>query len=87
MNHRSNCCKDLKDPDDPDHILITQITIIPDYSLFTLLNQSAEYMQITKEELVLKILKVWEKNNHLPLQGKDRLCSLIPDNKRDPATQ
>lgn len=46
--------------------------------LCTALDSTAELMQISREEVTLHILSLWEKKSNLPKPGKDRLCSLDP---------
>lgn len=47
-------------------------------TLCTALDNTAEMMQISREEVTLHILSLWEKKSNLPSPGKDRLCSLDP---------
>lgn len=61
---------------------LREIRIHPDSTLFSMITDSAQYMQISREELVLKILKFWQKNNTLPLEHTDRLCTILPE--KDP---
>ena len=60
---------------DQDH----EIRITPDPALFSLIQEAALYMQISHEDLVIQILKGWARKSFLPLMGKDRLCTLNPD--------
>ena len=44
--------------------------------LLITLEAAASLMEISKEDLILKVLTRWEKDQTLPLHGEDRLCSL-----------
>jgi uncharacterized membrane protein len=52
-------------------------------SLISSLHDTSDLMGISREELILKILTLWEKNQTLPLHGSDSLCNLSSpkDNK------
>lgn len=56
-----------------------EIRITPDPVLLTKIDEAASLMNITRSELVMKILRLWEKKQNLPLNGTDHLCNLIPD--------
>jgi hypothetical protein len=70
----------------PDHVETKkerdhehEIRIILDEILFSFVKETALYMQISQEELVMQILKGWMRKTSLPLHGNDRLCNLNPD--------
>ncbi len=56
-----------------------EIRITLDPNIFSHIDEAARYMQESHEEIIIQILKGWAKNNSLPLHGKDRLCTLKPD--------
>jgi len=55
---------------------LIEIRIPADPILITTLDETASLMEISRDDLVLKILKFWEKNQTLPLHGTDRLCHI-----------
>jgi len=46
--------------------------------LLETLDEASSLMEISREELILKILKLWEKSQTLPLHGTDSLCRINP---------
>lgn len=60
--HENHTYLDIRIPKDPD--------------LLKTLDESARLMEISRDELVMKILKLWEKNQTLPLHGTDLLCCI-----------
>ncbi|PKL60950.1 MAG: hypothetical protein CVV33_00035 [Methanomicrobiales archaeon HGW-Methanomicrobiales-4] len=57
---------------------LTEIRISADPMLLTMLDEAAGLMEIRREDLVMKILKLWEKNQTMPLHGTDILCQIDP---------
>jgi len=45
-------------------------------SLLATLDAAALLMETSREEMILMILTRWEREQTLPLYGKDKLCSL-----------
>ncbi len=46
--------------------------------LLATLDAAAGLMEISREEMILKILTRWKREQTLPLYGEDKLCSLKP---------
>jgi hypothetical protein len=57
---------------------LVEITIAVSPSLAETLDAAAELMEMSREDMVMKILIRWEKEQRLPLHGKDMLCNIIP---------
>jgi hypothetical protein len=83
MDQQHNFNTQTACPDDPDCSSLPEIRMVPDARLLDMLDHSARFMQISREDLVLKILKVWEKKNTLPLRGKNGLCTISLDECED----
>jgi len=47
-------------------------------SLLVTLDAASSLMETSKEDLILKILTRWEREQTLPLYGAEKLCSLKP---------
>ncbi len=56
-----------------------EIRIRPDPGLLATLDDTAGLMGLSREELVLVILRYWMKRSAIPRNGKGTLCSLEPD--------
>lgn len=57
---------------------LVEITIAASPSLVETLDAAAELMEMSREDVVMKILTRWEKEQRLPLHGQDKLCNIIP---------
>lgn len=57
----------------------TEICLQISPALCTALDNTAELMQISREEVTLHILSLWEKKSTIPSPGRDKLCSLDPE--------
>jgi hypothetical protein len=55
---------------------LSEIRISIDPLLLKTLDEASGLMEISREELILKILKLWEKSQTLPLHGSDSLCRI-----------
>ena len=55
-----------------------QIMVLIPPSLLVTLEAASSLMETSKEDLILKILIRWEREQTLPLHGAERLCSLKP---------
>ena len=57
---------------------LVEITIAVSTSLVETLDAAAELMEMSREDMVMKILTRWEKEQNLPLHGTDKLCNIMP---------
>jgi hypothetical protein len=55
---------------------MTYIMIPIDPVLLHVIDEAADLMEISRDDLVQKILKLWEKNHTLPLHGTDHFCHM-----------
>ncbi|GEM_PF-3741254 len=55
-----------------------QIHVSVPAQLIATLDAAAGLMEISREEMIVMILKRWDREQTLPLYGDDKLCSLKP---------
>ncbi len=55
-----------------------QIVVPVQVSLLMAIDSAAGLMEISREEMIQKILTRWEREQTLPLHGEDKLCNLKP---------